>query len=52
MDAVERCLADAEDEGAALLEADIGGTLDEIGGDAVGDTGESSHGAGENDHAV
>jgi len=52
VNAVERCLADAEDEGATLLEADVGGTLDEIGGDAVGDTCESSHGAGENDHAV
>src|SRR5207247_1792675 len=45
-------LADAEEEGAALLEADVGGSLDEVGGEAVGDGGEGSHGAREDDHGV
>jgi len=52
VDAIERRLADAEEEGAALLEADIGGSLDEVGGEAVGDGGEGSHGAGKDDHGV
>lgn len=52
MDAVEWSLADAQDEGAALLEADIGGPMDEIRGQAVGDSGEGSHGAGKHDHGA
>ena len=52
VDAVERRFADAEDEGAALLEADVGGSLDEVGCEAVGDGGEGSHGAREDDHGV
>ncbi len=52
MDAVEGRLAYAEDERAVLLEADIGGAVDEIRGEAVGDGGERSHGAGKNDHGV
>ena len=46
MDAVEGSLADAEDEGAVFFEADVGGPLDEVGGEAVGDGGEGAHGAG------
>jgi hypothetical protein len=30
MDAVEGCLADAQDEWAALLEGDVGGAMDEV----------------------
>ena len=52
VDAVERGLADAEDERAVFLEADVGGALDEVGGEAVGDGGERAHGAGQDDHAV
>lgn len=52
VDAVERGLADAEQEGAALLEADVGGALDEVGGEAVGDSSESAHGAGQDDHGI
>ena len=51
VDAVEGCLADAEDEGAVFLEADVGGSLDEVGGEAVGDGGEGAHGAGQDDHS-
>lgn len=47
---VKGCFADAEDERAALLERDVGGALDEVGGDAVRDAGERAHGAGKNDH--
>jgi len=49
---VERGLSDAQDERAALLEADVGGPLDEVLGETVGDAAEGSHGAGQNDHAV
>ena len=37
VDAVEGSLADAEDEGAVFLEADVGGALNEVGGETVGD---------------
>ena len=47
---VEGGFADAEDERAALLEADIGGALDKVGGKAVRDAGESAHRTGKNDH--
>src|SRR5258707_12952018 len=50
MDAVERGFADAEDERAILFEADIGGALDQVRGEAVGDGGEGAHGAGKDDH--
>ncbi len=50
MDAVERGFADAEDEAAVFFEADVGGAVDEILREAVGDGGESSHGAGKDDH--
>jgi hypothetical protein len=52
MNAVERGFADAKDEAATLLEADVGGALDEVRGHAVGDSGQRSHGAGKDDHAV
>ena len=52
MDAVEGGLADTEQEGAVFFEADVGGALDEIGGEAVGDGGEGAHGAGQDDHRV
>lgn len=52
VDEVERRFADAEYEGAALLEADVGGTLDEVLCEAVTDAGECAHGAGKDDHAV
>ena len=52
MDAAEGSLADAEDEAAVFLEADVGGALDEVGGEAVGDGGERAHGAGKDDHGV
>ena len=52
MDAVEWCLADAEDEGAVFLEADVGGAVDEVLCEPVGDGREGAHGAGEDDHRV
>jgi len=39
VDAVEGCLADTEQEGAVFFEADVGGALDEVGGEAIGDGG-------------
>ena len=50
VDAVEGCLADAEDERPLFFEADVGGALDEVGGEAVGDGGEGAHGTGKDDH--
>ena len=50
MDSVEGGLADAEDEGAIFFEADVGGAVDEVVGETVGDVGECAHGAGEDDH--
>ncbi len=52
VDAIEWGFADAEDEGAAFLEADVGGALDEVGGEAVGYAGEGAHGAGKDDHGI
>ena len=52
MDAIEGRFADAEDEWAVFLEADVGGALNEIGGKAVCDSGEGAHGAGKDDHGV
>jgi len=52
VDAVERRFADAEDERAIFFEADVGGALDEVGGEAVCDARESAHGAGKDDHRV
>jgi hypothetical protein len=50
VDAVEGGFADAEDQGTVFFEADVGGTLDQVGGEAVGDGGEGAHGAGKDDH--
>ncbi len=50
VDEVEWGLADAEDEAAALFEANVGGALDEVLGEAVGDAAEGAHGAGKDDH--
>ena len=52
VDEVEGGFADAEDERAALLEGDVGGAVDEGLGEAMGDGGEGSHGAGEDEHGV
>jgi hypothetical protein len=52
VDAVERGLAVAEDEGAVFLEADVGGAVDEVLCDAVGDGRKGAHGAGKDDHGV
>ena len=50
VDEVEGSFADAEDERTTLFERDIGGALDEVGGEAVRDAGERAHGAGKDDH--
>gem|GEM_PF-16204 len=52
VDAVEGRLSQAEQERALLLEGDICGALDEVGGETVGDAGERAHGAGENNHSI
>jgi hypothetical protein len=52
MDAIERRLADAEDELAAFLEANIGGAGKEVVAQAAGDGGESADRAGNDDHGV
>ena len=52
VDAVQRGLSDTEEQGTALLEADVGGALDEVRGETVGDGGESPHGAGQDDHGI
>ena len=49
---VEGGFAGAEDEGAAFFEADVGGAVDEVFGEAVGDGGEGAHGAGHHQHGV
>jgi hypothetical protein len=50
MDQVERGLANAQNERAPLLEADVGGTLDEGTGEAVGNARKRAHRAGQDDH--
>ena len=50
VDAVEGGFADAEDQGTVFFEADVGGAVDEVVGEAVGDAGQGAHGAGEDDH--
>ena len=50
VDEVEGSFADAEDEWTALLERDVGGALDEIGGETMRDAGKRAHGAGKNNH--
>ena len=38
--------------GRCSLRQNVGGALDEVGGDAVGDAGQGAHAAGEDDHGV
>ena len=52
VDAVEGGLADAEDEGTIFFEADVGGAVDEVLREPVGDGGKGAHGAGKDDHGV
>jgi hypothetical protein len=52
VDFAERGFADAEHQGTLFLEADVGGTLDELSGDAVSDTGQGADGAWKHDHRV
>jgi len=52
MNSIEGSLSHAKDERAALLEAYIGGAVDEIGCQTIRDGGEGSHGAGKNDHGL
>ena len=50
VDQIEGRFADAKDERTALLERDVGGAFDEIGGEAVSDAGKRAHRARKNDH--
>ena len=52
VDTVEGGLADAEDKGAVFFEADVGGAVDEVLREPVGDGGKGAHGAGKDDHRV
>src|SRR5580704_1574888 len=52
VDFVQRRFTHAQDERTLLFEADVGGALDQVRGDAVGDAGQSAHAAGEHDHGV
>ena len=52
VDLVERRLADAEHELALFFEADIGGALDELIGEAIGNFGEGSHAARDDEHGI
>ena len=52
VDAVERRFAKAEDELAALLEANVGGAREQIVADAGSDRAERASGAGDDDHGV
>ena len=52
MNAVERCLAHAEDQASALLEADIGSALYQVRGHTVGNAGQCAHGAGQHNHSI
>ena len=52
VDFAERSFADAEYERPLLLERNIGGTFDELGGDAVGDARQCSHAARDHDHGI
>jgi hypothetical protein len=52
MDAIEGSLADAEDERAAFLEADVSGAGEQIFGEAVSDFGEGSGGTRDDGHAI
>ena len=52
VDFVEWSFADAEHERPLLLERNIGGALDELGGNAVGDACQGAHAARDHDHSV
>jgi hypothetical protein len=52
VDFVERRFAHAEHQRALLFKADVGGALDEVSADAVGDTAERPHAARDDDHGV
>jgi len=52
MDFVERRLANAKNQRALLFEANVGGALDQVRRDAVGDTSQSSDAARQNDHGI
>lgn len=50
MNFIERRFAYAEDQWAPLLETNIGGALDQMRRDAIGDTSQSAHAAWQNNH--
>ena len=52
VDFVQRRLANAEHQRAALLEGDVGGTFDQVRGRAVGNAAERTDAAWDNDHRV
>jgi len=52
MDSTEWCLANAQDQWPALLQAHIGGALDEVISGAVGDPPQRSHAARQDDHGI
>ncbi len=49
VDAVEGCFADAEYERTALFQSNVGRALNEVGGEAIRDGCECTHGAGKDD---
>ena len=50
MNAIEGRFAYAKNEWATLLEADIGGAMNQVAGETVCDGSERAHGAGQNNH--
>src|SRR5207253_5424908 len=52
VDFVQGRLAHAENQRTFFFEADIGGTLNQVRRDAVGNAGEGAHAARDNDHGV
>ena len=52
MNLVKRSFANAKHKGTSLLKADIGRALDQVAGDAVGNPGQSSDAARNDDHGV
>ena len=49
---IQRRLADAEHQGLSFFESYIGGALDELRGDAVGDARQGTNTAGDDDHPI
>ena len=49
---VERGFADREHKRTLFFEANVGGTLDQVRGDAIGNAGERADATGEHDHRV